>query len=185
MTKARASDAVLGSGHFLELACTEADPGREHGWEYVRRRGTSGVVCIVAVTDDGELVLVEQLRPAVGTTVIEMPAGLAGDIAGSEDEDLADAARRELREETGYACTKMRWIGKGPSSAGLTSEIIDFYLATGLDRQGEGGGDETEAIEVHHVKLAELRSWLSACEARGALVEPKIYSGLYLAQLLD
>lgn len=184
MTKARESDPVFGSGRFLELARTEPDPGREHGWEYVRRRSSSGVVCIAAVTDDDELVLVEQLRPAVGTTVIEMPAGLAGDIAGSEDEDLRDAARRELLEETGYACAEMTWIGKGPSSAGLTSEIIDFYLATGLRREGAGGGDETESIEVHHVKLGELRSWLGAREARGSLVEPKIYSGLYLAKLL-
>jgi ADP-ribose pyrophosphatase len=185
VTKARAGDAPLGRGRFLELVCTVPDPGRDHGWEYVRRYGSSGVVCIAAVTADDELVLVEQPRPAVGTTVIEMPAGLAGDIVGSENEDLSEAARRELLEETGYACAEMTWIGKGPSSAGLTSEIIDFYLATGLRREGNGGGDETESIEVHHVKLSELREWLASCEARGALVEPKIYSGLYLAKLLN
>ena len=178
MTKARADDPVLGAGRFLELACTPPGPGRKHGWEYVRRHSSSGVVCIAALTDDEELVLVEQMRPAVGT-----PAGLAGDIAGAENEDFAEAARRELLEETGYTCAEMTWIGKGPSSAGLTSEIIDFFLASGLRRTGPGGGDDTESIEVHLVKLGELREWLTACEARGALVEPKIYSGLFLAKL--
>ena len=183
MTKAHTDDPVLGKGRFLDLACTTPDPGRKYGWEYVRRHSNSGVVCIAALTDNQELVLVEQMRPAVGTTVIEMPAGLAGDIAGAEDEDFADAARRELLEETGYECAEMTWIGKGPSSAGLTSEIIDFFLASGLQRTGPGGGDDTESIEVHLVKLGELREWLTACEARGALVEPKIYSGLFLAKL--
>ncbi|MEE3329729.1 MAG: hypothetical protein VX246_02570, partial [Myxococcota bacterium] len=71
MTKARADDPVLGRGRFLELACTTPDPSREHGWEYVRRYSSSGVVCIAALTDDQHEFLVEQMRPAVGTTVIE------------------------------------------------------------------------------------------------------------------
>src|SRR5215217_1288754 len=75
---------------------------RRGDWEFVTRKKSSGIVAIVAVTDDYKLVLVEQYRPPVAKSVIELPAGLAGDEAGHEQEDLLTAARRELLEETGY-----------------------------------------------------------------------------------
>src|SRR5436190_21784999 len=89
------ADEVLYEGKFRRYV-------RRGGWEYVARRNVTGIVGIIAVTDDGKLVLVEQFRPPVGKNVIEIPAGLAGDVAGSEHEALAEAARRELLEETGY-----------------------------------------------------------------------------------
>ena len=183
MTRAANPERVLASGRYLELACTPPAPGREHGWEYVRRRNASGVVAVVAVTDADELVLVEQARPALGTTVVELPAGLAGDVAGAEGESFESAARRELLEETGYACAALEHLGRGPSSGGLTDELIDFYRASGLRREGTGGGDASESIEVHRVRLPALREWLARCEARGALVEPKLYAGLFLARI--
>src|ERR1700759_4607932 len=76
-------------------------------WEYAARKGVSGIVAIIAVTDDGKLVLVEQYRAPVGKRGIELPAGLAGDVAGQEDEELAAAAGRELLEETGYEASRM------------------------------------------------------------------------------
>src|SRR4051812_22417920 len=76
-------------------------------WEFVERKKVSGIVGIVAVTDDGKLILVEQFRPPVNKRVIEIPAGLAGDVAGREEESLETAARRELLEETGYEAREM------------------------------------------------------------------------------
>src|SRR5262245_2271611 len=76
-------------------------------WEYATRNTRRPAVGIVALTDDGKVVLVEQNRPPVGATVIELPAGLAGDIAGAEQEPLLAAAQRELLEETGYVAS--RW----------------------------------------------------------------------------
>src|SRR5438128_1389604 len=72
------------------------------GWEYVTRPGVTGIVVIVAVTKGERLVLVEQYRPAVQQRVIELPAGLVGDVDGRHTESLLDAAVRELEEETGY-----------------------------------------------------------------------------------
>ena len=54
------------------------------------RPGVTGIVTVVAVTDDGRLVLTEQFRKPVGRRVIELPAGLAGDGTGSETEELAE-----------------------------------------------------------------------------------------------
>ena len=68
---------VLGEGRFLRLV-------DDHTWEYVERRNATGVVAIVAVTPAGELLLTEQHRPAVGTAVIDLPAGLAEDFLLSD-----------------------------------------------------------------------------------------------------
>ena len=91
---------VLAEGRYLTLV-------DEAGWEYVTRRGVTGIVVIVAITDDGKLVLVEQHRTAVHGRVIELPAGLVGDGAAHAGEALTDAAARELVEETGYAAREM------------------------------------------------------------------------------
>ena len=150
-------------------------------WEYVERQNTTGVVAILAVTEDDRILLVEQFRPPVDTTVIEIPAGLAGDIPGEEHEALATAASRELLEETGYEAGRMSFLAAGPSSAGLTDECISFFEATNLRRIGPGGSDSSESITVHEIPLSELRSWLHSRVENGAMVDPRIYAALAMA----
>lgn len=172
---ARSSETTMHfAGRFLNLVSID-------GWEFATRTGSTGVVAIVAVTDDDRILLVEQYRPPVDRFVIEIPAGLAGDIAGEESEAFAVAAHRELLEETGYSATGMRELQTGPSSAGLTDELITFFEATGLNKVHEGGGVESESILVHEIPLAEIRDWLDTQAASGKLIDPKIASGLWLA----
>jgi ADP-ribose pyrophosphatase len=166
---------VLAAGRYLTLL-------EEGGWEYVTRPGTTGVVVIVAVTDDGRLVLVEQLRPAVHGRVVELPAGMAGDAEDRRAETLAEAAARELREETGYGAQRMDRLAEGPIAVGVSDEVITFFAARGLSRVGPGGGDDSEDITVHEVPLGELRSFLSEKQRAGLAVDPKIYAGLYLLE---
>ena len=151
---------------------------RRGEWEYVTRKSVSGIVGIVAVTDDGKLLLVEQFRPPVGKSVIELPAGLAGDEAGHEQEDLAAAARRELLEETGYEAAAMEWVAEGVPSAGITDEIITMFRATGLKKTGKGEGDGSEQITLHEVAVDEVPQWLERKCREGLLVDLKVYSGL-------
>jgi len=165
----------LAHGRFLQLL-------RRGRWEYVERLHSSGVVVMVAITNEGELVLVEQFRPALLRRVIELPAGLAGDQPESAGESLVTAARRELLEETGYRATELTLLAEGPSSAGLCNEVITFFRADGLQRVGPGGGDGSEQIDVHRIALAEVRDWLAARGRAGALVDPKVYAGLFLAR---
>lgn len=158
------------AGRFLELVS-------DQGWEYVRRRNASAVVGIIAVTPAGGLLLVEQLRIPVGCRVIELPAGLVGDQRA--DEDLAEAAGRELAEETGWEAARCTVLARGPSSAGLTSEVSTLVRAEGLRRTGAGGGVEGEDITVHEVPLAEVADWLSARAAAGLLIDHKIHAALW------
>jgi ADP-ribose pyrophosphatase len=165
---------VVAEGKFVRLV-------RRGKWEYVTRRGISGIVGIVAVTDEGKLLLVEQERPPVGARVIELPAGLAGDVAGAEHEDLAEAARRELLEETGYAARDMIWLAEGAASAGISDEIISLYLATGLTRIGAAEGDGSERLILHEVPLNSVPQWLEERRKAGMVIDLKIFAGLQLA----
>ena len=79
------------------------------GWEYRTRSNASAVVVIIAVTDDDRLLLVEQLRRPLEARVIELPAGLVGD-TGDPEEDVLEAANRELVEETGFEAESLEVI---------------------------------------------------------------------------
>jgi ADP-ribose pyrophosphatase len=167
---------VLAQGRYL----TVVDEG---GWEYVTRPGVTGVVVIIAVTAEGKLVLVEQYRTPVHKRVIELPAGLVGDLDGKQTESLADAAARELEEETGHRAAEMVLLFEGPIAVGVSDEVVSFFHARGLARVGAGGGDATEDITVHEVSLAELNTFLAAQAQKGLGVDPKIFAGLFLAGL--
>lgn len=158
---------------------------RRGAWEFVQRSGASGVVAVVALTAERELVLVEQHRPPVGCSVIELPAGLVGDLLDQPDEAALTAAKRELVEETGFEGDAWREIWAGPVSAGLTDEQVTLFYATGLRRTGEGGGDESEQISVHLVPVSQLRGWLTACQTRGLLVDHKVLSAVLLVERAD
>ena len=165
---------IIASGKYLRFVSVNE-------WEFVERTNASGVVVIVAVTDDGKLILTEQYRTPVDGRVIELPAGLAGDAEGCKTELLSEAARRELLEETGYHAESFTRLAAGPSSAGLTSEVITFFLATGLKKVAAGGGDASEDIQVHEVPFMESRNWLEERSQAGVHVDPKLYAALLLA----
>lgn len=155
---------------------------RRGRWEFVERVNADAAAVIVAVTDDRELVLVEQPRAPVNRPVIELPAGLIGDIAGQEDEPFERAAERELEEETGYAAGEWQYLMTGPPTPGLANEYAAFYLARGLSRVGAGGGDELEQITPHSVPLSRIHDWLAERRAEGVLVDPKVYAGIHFAE---
>ena len=138
------------------------------GWEFVARSIGTGVVGVIAITDNDELVLVEQFRIPVSSRVLELPAGLVGDLA---EETIEAAARRELLEETGFTAVSLVPLFKGPTSAGLTSEVIHILQARGVTRSGKGGGIGGESITVHVVPLCSLDSFISDFEAEGGLVD--------------
>lgn len=168
---ARRKRVELASGRHVRLV-------DEGGWEFADRVRGSGVVAIIAVTENDELVLTTQYRVPVRRRVIDLPAGLAGDVDGAEDEHFAEAARRELVEETGYDGEEfIEWF-VGPSSAGLVTEMITFFIARDVRRVGEGGGDDSEDIKVDVIPLEKIHSWLKRKSTRRTCVDPKVYAAL-------
>jgi ADP-ribose pyrophosphatase len=150
-------------------------------WEFAARKKVTGIVGIIAVTDDRKLLLVEQYRPPVNAKVIELPAGLAGDVPGKATEELVAAAQRELLEETGYEATHWKMVCDGTTSAGITNEVINLFLATGLKKVSDQHGDATESIVLHEVPLAGIDDWLAEQQKNEKLVALKVYAGLYFA----
>jgi len=150
-------------------------------WDFVRRPSSEACVGILAITPAQEIILVEQFRIPVQRLVIEIPAGLVGDEPEFAGEDLADTARRELLEETGYRAGSVVSLIATPTSAGMSSEFTHLFHATDLVRETEGGGVAGEKITVHHVPLADLREWLGTQQAAGKLVDFKIHAALWLA----
>jgi ADP-ribose pyrophosphatase len=171
---------ITWSGQFINMA-------KRGRWEFADRvANIKGIVAMIAITDDRRLVLVEQERPPVNGPVIELPAGLAGDLADDPDEPLIDTARRELLEETGYEAKHWRHVFRGAPSAGTSSEIMDFYLATGLNKIGPGGGVGSENIKVHEVDLDDLSSWLEDQQSqRQVIIDAKIYAALPFAHSVN
>ncbi|MFN7550322.1 MAG: NUDIX hydrolase [Pseudomonadota bacterium] len=167
-----AETETLFNGRWLVLR-------RRGTWEYVERVNPRGAVIIVAVTPQDEVLFVEQFRVPLGQRTIEMPAGLVGDLAGGEDEDCLDSAARELEEETGWRAGRLEVVMGGPSSAGMSTEVMTFVRAFDLVQVGAGGGDATEAIEVHRVPRAGCAAFLARAMANGYAIDPKLYAGLY------
>ena len=168
--KIRKTDVLLGEGKFMSLWNRET-------WEFVQRKGSTGVVIIAAMTSKKEIILVEQFRVPIGRAVIELPAGLVGDKDAKES--FAVAAQRELLEETGYWARKMKVVMQGPASSGLSCEELTFCVGTDLVKKDDGGGDHTEDIIPHAVPLKKLESWLKKKEKQGCRIDPKIFAGLY------
>lgn len=166
---------VLFNGRWLRLC-------RRGCWEFAERTNPGGGVVIVALTADDHVVFVEQWREALRAKTIEMPAGLVGDAAGDPAESAIEAARRELLEETGYEAGRIDFIMAGPSSAGMSTEIIAFVRARELVRVHAGGGDATEDIRVHEIPRAEAAAWLVRKMAEGFQIDAKMFAGLYFLE---
>ncbi|EIL96863.1 NUDIX hydrolase [Rhodanobacter thiooxydans] len=172
---AAAPAETLYEGRWLSL--------RKRGrWEYAERNNPGGAVIILAVTPSDKVLFVEQYRVSILQNTIEMPAGLVGDLAGQADESAQLAARRELEEETGWRCQRVEFVHRGPSSSGMSTEMITFVRAWELEKVGPGGGDDTENITVHEVPRREAGAWLFARAAEGYSIDPKLFAGLWFIE---
>lgn len=158
-------------GKYLRL-CVEGH------WEYAERTNAGSAVIIIARTPEDKLLFVEQFRVPMGCNSIEMPAGLVGDL--DADDTLELAAKRELLEETGWQAGHVQVLMIGPTSSGLSNEMIAFVRATDLTRMHAGGGDETENITVHEVPVNQAAQWLTQKMAEGYAMDPKLWAGLWL-----
>jgi ADP-ribose pyrophosphatase len=157
--------AVAWRGRYIEVHV-------DGSWEYVSRMRAIRAAVILAVDDEGHVLLVEQHRVPIGRACLELPAGLVGD--DSAGEEAADAARRELEEETGYRAGSIEPVGEFHSSPGMVSESFTLFRARDLVRVGDGGGVAGEGITVHRVPRAGLRAFIAERRAAGLAIDVKL-----------
>jgi len=174
-TETDAPDEVVWQGRFI----TARKKGR---WEYVSRARGIRAAVILAVDEDDNVLLVEQYRIPLGRRCIELPAGLIGDDDDRPDEAAAEAAARELEEETGYRAARMETIGEFWSSPGMVSESFTLLKAHDLTKVGEGGGTESEDITVHRVPLSGIAEAIEGWRAKGFAIDVRML--LLLGSLL-
>ena len=162
---------ILGEGRFVRLL--ERD-----SYEYVERLGCTGIISVVALTAENEMIFVEQFRHPVSARTIELVAGLVGD---KGEESLETAARRELLEESGYEANTLEFLMECPSSGGITAARVNYFLARDVVKVQAGGGVDDEDIAVHTVPVREVHGWLQKQNRAGLLIDPKVYLGLSVA----
>jgi len=143
--------------------------GKPASREAVRHPGASA---IVPVDEAGNVTLVRQYRAPIADILLEIPAGKL-DFKG---EDRLEAAKRELREETGLTAEKWTHLTDIVTAPGFCDEVISVYLAEGLS-VGDDEPDEDEFLNVVKLPLKELLNMAM----RGELTDVKTLSGILLA----
>lgn len=139
----------------------ELPNGAEATREIVHHRGA---VCVLPLTDEGDVICVRQFRYAHGEVLLEIPAGKLEE----GEHDHRAAAIRELSEETGAQCEELIYLGKLYPSPAIFTEVIHMYLARGLTF-GETHPDDDEFLEVERIPLEKLKDMVM----RGEIYDAK------------
>lgn len=125
-------------------------------WDFIDHKGAAAVV---AVCEDGRLLMVRQYRNALERETLELPAGGLN----YREEPTAEAARRELSEETGFTCKEVELLASIYTTVAFCNEKIDIYLARDL-QPGEQHLDENEFINVEAYTVEELKQMIFDCK---------------------
>ncbi|WP_010172968.1 NUDIX hydrolase [Bacillus coahuilensis] len=137
----------------LELHDVKLPNGRESKREIIKH---PGAVAIIPFKEDGKIVMVEQYRKAMERNLLEIPAGKL-----EKGEAPEVTARRELEEETGYGCEKLKHIISFYTSPGFADELVHVYEATGLyEIEDHLELDEDEFVELVEVTLEEAEEYI-------------------------
>lgn len=155
LTEATIESAVVYDGIFLRLRRDVArlPGGARAGREYVEHPGAAAMI---ALLDDGRIVVERQFRYPLGRTFIEIPAGKL-----DPGENSLATAKRELAEETGYRAREWALLTTIHPAIGFANEVMDLYLCRGLEHVGQTL-DPDEHLDVELVTLDWLLEELRA-----------------------
>jgi ADP-ribose pyrophosphatase len=127
-----------------------------------------GAVCVLPLTEDGEVIFVNQFRYALDKVTLEVPAGKL-----EKGEDHTEAALRELSEETGLSAGKIVPMGELYTTPALIDEVIYMYIATDLT-EGEQHLDEDEFVNTIRIPLRKAVEMVMTGEIRDSKTQVMI-----------
>lgn len=133
-------------------------------------------IAVLAITDDGKMILEKQWRAPIAKTTLEIPAGK---LDGRDDDSARHAAKRELNEETRYQATELKKVSSFYTSVGCMDEYMTLYLATGLTPVAhELPQDQDEQLVLSEVTLDEALAMID----RGEIEDAKTIMAIYYWQ---
>ena len=166
-------NTTIASGRFirLELIDYQTAGGKSCKWEAAQRNNSNTAALMIAILKpSGRVLLVRQFRPPLRAYCLEFPAGLV-----DPGENIAQAAARELREETGYV-GKILWETTAcASSPDITGELVSMVFMEVDEKLPDNqlhqqNLQDNEEIEVMAVPIAQLSELISAALKRGDAV---------------
>ncbi len=167
------SKEIISKGKFSSYMATRFldQNGNERRWEWFSKKD---VAVILPITKDGNIVCISNYRIPIEAKVIELPAGLVDSSSSLEQ------IKKELLEETGYACEKITQLGRFPMNAGMTNNFVTYYVGTDTSLSQDGQHlEESEDIDVKIMPPKELENLR---DDKNIIVDPGIFSLIYLAQ---
>lgn len=128
----------------------------------------------LALTEEGQVVLVKQYRHPIGETLLETPGGFI-----DEHEDFSTGMQRELLEETGYAFSEVQYLGKIAANPGVLNNFTHLFLATGGKKIAAQQLDHNEDIQVVLMSVEALKQALYRFEIKQSLHANCIFYALH------
>lgn len=128
-------------------------------------------VNVIPITENNEVVLIEQFRHGTGQLTLEIPGGMVD----AEDISPMHAAARELLEETGYEAPELIHIGRNHPNPAIQSNYCDTYLARDIKRIIEPRFDRNEYIEIRLTPIEQIPYLIQSGRVTHALVIVAFY----------
>lgn len=163
------SSQSIYEGRILNL---RVDTVEMDGKKYTKREIVehAPVVCILALTEDNNILMVRQFRKAVDKELLELPAGFV-----EIDEEPVEAAKRELEEETGYYPHKCEYISEFYTSPGFCNEKVYLFFAEDLEKR-EQHLDDCENLTFEKISFDDVLKQVRV----GDIIDAKTILGILL-----
>lgn len=168
LKETRVETALVYGGDFMRVHkdSVRLPDGTVSSREYIAH---PGAVAVLALLDNGNLVMERQFRYAPQREFVELPAGKI-----DHGEDILVCAKRELLEETGYVASEWIHLTTAWPCIGYADERMEYFLARGLVHRGSKL-DDGEFLEVFELSLPEAIEWIRL----GKINDSKTIVGLF------